>query len=288
MIARILVLTLGLLPLVAPIEAGLWDKVKALIWKPQYSTPTIDVLIVNDEPSALLELKGKYHIYDPNTKQHVSTRFVGKRKHIQAISSGLKWGEEFPGVYQLHIVPEHQGIVAVVDGVEYRGSLFIYDIGGAISIVNRTDIEDYLSSVLPDQFPETLSVETCAAVAIVARTNAYYQSLNQQNRYWTVEARQVGYKGLESVKPDSEIAHAIHATSNMVMSKTGTYEGTLTPFAAQWGAITGGGRIMRDHQAVFSNISLNEAEELGKNGKHAAQILSKAFPNTHIELIRPN
>ena len=287
MIARILVLVLGLLPLAATAEAGIWDKIKALIWSPRYSIPTIDVLIVNDQPSVLLELKGKYHIYDPNTKQHISTLFVGKRKHIQALSSGLKWGEEFPGVYQLNIVPDHRGVVAIVDGVEYRGSLYIYDIGGTVSVVNRTDIEDYLSSALPEQFPEPLPAETCAAIAIAARTNAYYQSLNQQNRYWTVEAEQVGYRGLESVKPNSEIAHAIKTTSNMVMSKTGTYEGTLTPFAARWGPTTGAHQA-KDHQAVFSHISLNEAENLGKNGKHAAQILSKAFPNTHIELIHSN
>jgi stage II sporulation protein D len=285
MIARFFVLALGLLPLNTVAEAGIWDKIKAMIWNPNYSIPTIDVLIVNDQPSILLELKGKYHIYDPNTKEHVSTRFVGKKKHIQALSSGLKWGEEFPGTYQLHIVPDHQGIVAVVDGIEYRGSLYIYDIGGTISIVNRTDIEDYLSSILPDQFPDPLPVETCAAIAIAARTNAYYQSLNQENRYWTVDAGQVGYKGLESIKPNSEMAHAIKATNNMVMSKTGTYEGKLTPFAAHWGSITGG-QSTKDQ--AFSHISFYEAEDLGKKGKHAAQILSKAFPNTHIEFIRTN
>lgn len=284
MIARILMLMLGLLPMATTAEAGVWDKIKGLFFPTRVTEATIDVLIVDDQPSAMLELKGKYHIYDPNTKQHISTRFVGKKKPLQTLSSGLKWGEEFPGIYQLQIVPDHQGILSVVNGKEYRGSLFIYDIGGTISIVNRTNVEDYLSSILPTKYGDPMPEETCAAIAIAARTDACYLAQNMINPYWAVDAERVGYKGLLSMKPNSEMEHAIKATTHMVMSWTGTYEGQLTLFAPLWASMDGGHPA--GGQAVISEISLQEADEMGRHGKHAAQILSKAFPNTHIELIQ--
>src|SRR5690606_19269923 len=100
---------------------------------------------------------------------------------------------------------------------------------------------------------------------------------------WSVDGMQVGYKGEESKKPSSEMDQAIRATRNMVLSNTGSYEGMITPFPAQWG--TNVGAHAAKANGAVSRITLFDAEEMGKNGKHAAQILGKAFPGSHIELI---
>lgn len=284
MILRVVLCMLALIPITGTVDAGFWDSLRGLIWNANYKAPPmIDVVIINDQPGVMLEVKGKYQIYDPNTKKYISKRLMGKKKYIQAVSSGLKWGELFPGIYQIHIVPDDLSITTVVDGVEYQGSLFIYDIGGTISIVNRVDIEDYLSSSMPQQFHDPFSEETLAAIAIVARTNAFYQSQKLKNKFWAVDATQVGYRGLQSIEPNSEIDHAIKATRYMVLSNTGTYEGVVTPFPAQWGSVTGG--QFSKQQGTFPLITLIEAEDMGEHNNHAAQILSKAFPDTHIELI---
>ncbi|NGX42782.1 MAG: hypothetical protein K940chlam7_01070 [Chlamydiae bacterium] len=281
MIARVMMLILAFLPLASSAEAGVWENLKSMILNTGHKPPpTIDVLVVNDQPSAMLEVKGKYRIFDPNTKQHISKRYLGKRKQIQTLSSGLKWGEEFPGIFQFQIIPEDGSVHTIVDGVEYKGSIFIYDIGGSISIVNRVPIEEYLSSILPQQYEFSLPDETLAALAITARTNAYYLCQSPKNRFWAVDANHVGYHGLESTKPSSDVEHAIRATRHMVLSKTGTYEGVVTPFAAQWGSSMSG-----FSQEGYSQIPLYEAEEMGREGKHAAQIISRAFPESHIELI---
>jgi stage II sporulation protein D len=68
----------------------------------------------------------------------------------------------------------------------------------------------------------------------------------------------------------------------MVLSKTGAYEGVVTPFSANWESK--GGRL--GHQDGGSaRISVKEAEDMARNGQHAAQILSRAFPGSHIEII---
>jgi len=279
----ILSLLLTLVPMVS--YAGFWDSVRgAFSGKSRTTQLKIDVLVINDQPGAMVEIKGKYKVFDPNTKKHLATRFVGKRKMMQSIATGLKWGEEFPGIYQLHIVPDDYSTPLVVNGIEYKGSIFIYDIGGSVSIVNRVNIEDYLRSTLSSQFNEPIPEETLAAIAIVARSYSLFESQHPKNPYWAVDGQHVNYQGERTIDDTGHVAKAIQTTNNMVLSQTGIYEGIVTPIAAQWGSGTSG--QLSHHSAVFSRISLFEAEDLGKNGKDAAFILSKSFPDSHIELIR--
>lgn len=284
MVARLLLLIIAILPMSVQLEAGFWDNLRGMIWKTQAKTsPMIDVLIVNDKQGVLLEVKGRYQLIDPNTNKVLTKRYLGKKKYIQSLTSGLKWGEEFPGIFQLQIVPEDNTVTTVVDNIEYRGVLYVYDIGGSISVVNRLPIEDYLISTLPAKYHDPLPEEALSAIAITARTDAYFQSQNPKNRFWAVDGNSVGYKGFQSRVPGSPMEQAIRATRHMILSKTGTYEGVLTAFPAHWGSVMGGRFTHQD--GGTSRISVTEAEEMAKSGRHAAQILSKAFPGSHIEII---
>ncbi len=177
MIRRLLMIAFAMLCYNPLTQAGVFDDWVAALWKTEKPVPpTIKVLVTHDKPGVVLEVKGKYKIYDPHQNMYISTRFIGKRKFIQAISDGLKWGEEFPGIHQIRIVPDDPNTTTLVDGIEYKGSIFVYDIGGTISVVNEIDIEDYLKSILEPQFDDNLLPETFASIAITARTNAYYQA----------------------------------------------------------------------------------------------------------------
>lgn len=125
MFAKVLMFIAALLPFTGNLQAAFWDSFFSSEVKPE--PKTIKVLIVHDKPGVVLEVKGKYTLYDPNKSKykHISTRFLGKRKFIQAVSDGLRWGEEFPGVYQLLIVPDEKTMTTVVDGNDYQGNLYI-------------------------------------------------------------------------------------------------------------------------------------------------------------------
>lgn len=278
MILRILLLLVAILPFTAPLQAGWWDGIKGYFkGDTQAGPPAIRLLIVHDVESVRLEVKGKYSLYDPYANSYISSRFVGKCRNIQAMSDGLKWGEAFPGLYQLKIKPDEPATVMLIDGKPYGGFIYIYDIGGTISIVNQIPIEDYVASVLSKYQERELDPETWAALAIVARTNAYFQTINPKNTYWAVDAQKVGFNGLTSVPP--MIADAVRMTRYMVMSRTGVYEGMTTPFAAQFDQLSPG-QVSKEMQV--SLISLEEAHEMAQNGEHAAQILAKAFPGITI------
>ena len=72
----------------------------------------------------------------------------------------------------------------------------------------------------------------------------------------------------------------MHNTRYMVLSRTGTYEGVVTPFPAQWNSPSSTG-----HKQDIAKINVEEVAELAQKGNHAALILEKAFPRTTIQLI---
>lgn len=286
MIARWFLMILALMPLHQSLQAGVWNNLTGYFKsKPAPQPPSIKVLIVHDVPKVNLEVTGKYSLYDPHVKDtddddiHITSRFVGKRHEITTMSDGLKWGEAFPGIYQIKITPDDASTLSVVDGREYTGSVYIYDIGSSISLVNQVPIEDYVRYILAHFPDEGLHPEVLNAIAIVARTNAYYQTENPKTSFWAVDAQKVGYGGRYPVPRGIE--SAVTMSRYMIMSKTGVYERSVTPFAAQFDNLSPA--AVKDVEV--SKITLAEANEMAQRGDHAAQILARAFPGTTIMLM---
>jgi stage II sporulation protein D len=245
-------------------EAGVLENWASYLWKQDsQKPPTIKILVAHNKPGIVLEVKGKYKLFDPHKNEYMSTRFIGKRKFLQPLSNGLKWGEEFPGVYQIMIMPEDPNTTTLVDGIEYKGSIYVYDVGGQISVVNGIDVEDYLNSLLSTHYPQKLPEEMLGAIAITNRTEAYWQAKHPKTSYWDVDASRVGYEGYAVAGRPSTIPQALSTTKYMVLVNNNE------PIEANW-----------DRAA----ISLNEAEKMAKQGEHAAQILSKAFPNSTLRV----
>jgi stage II sporulation protein D len=279
MIARVAAIFLTLSATSASLQAGIWDTVKSVFVTPEeVKPPSIRVLIARDADGALLEVKGPYNIYDPYKNERLGTRFVGKSNLIQPLLGGLKWGEEFPGTYQLVIVPDNQDVTTVVDGIEYRGLIYVYDVGGNISIVNEVDIEDYVNSILSVQFTKPLAKEAMAAAAIAARTDAYHQALSTSNPYWQVDGKATDYLGVGVTQRANGVEQAVAETRYMVMSRTSGYEKTVTPFPVEL--------IGRSKPATkgVSGLSLDLANNMAEKGHHADKILTKVFPGISIGL----
>jgi stage II sporulation protein D len=121
-----------------------------------------------------------------------------------------------------------------------------------------------------------------AAIVIAARTQAYFAVKHPKNPFWDLDGQSMGYKGEKPSEINPDIEQAIKSTRNMVLSVQGAVEGGTLPFSAQWGPTQGG----KDSSVVISRLSLYDAEEMGKKGNDAAEILSRAFPQAHIELIQ--
>lgn len=276
-----LVLSILLLPCMNLQALSLWDSAKNY-WSGMQSGKALPlrVLVLHDVPEATLDVSGEYVVYDPHTGDQKGTRFLGKSRKINGLRAGLEWGEFFPEIYQLKFQPRSETTRISVDGIAYEGSIYVYDIGQTISVINELSLENYVKSVLASHQLEGVEPEVLHALAIVARTNAYFQLLNPRNNNWDVDGRKLNFQGM--VSPSSQIVEAVRSTQNMVLSLTGVYEKIDTPFPGSFDGLPLG-QTFRD--PVISKITLEQANQMAKKGEHAAQILSRAYPDARVMLI---
>lgn len=196
------------------------------------SPKNILVLLEQGASEALLEVKGSYFLFNPHDGSKISSGVLGKRFMIHATETGLKWGEEFPGFHQIYLQPRSNETSIFINGIQYAGSIAIYAIGNRINIVNDIDIESYVKGLLSLQITHPLENEVMAALAILARTNAYYAVSRHQDAFWQVSAGDIGYQGNALVGPNSAIEKAVNATRHLILVHP--MEGKNLPFATLW------------------------------------------------------
>jgi len=279
MFTRVMTLIIsGVMVLSSQIQAaGHWDKVNER--KQQPKCPTIKVLVQDGIAGATLNVQGRFNIFDPAQSSRMSTRFAGKKGYVQPLAEGIKWGEVFPGVYQMRIIPDDEGTVISVNGIEYLGSIYVYQVEGTLSIVNEVSIEDYVNAILTVQFKGNIPEEALSALAIAARTDATYTATHAQNAFFHVVADKVGYSGHASKIPGSAVDNAMTSTKGLILSRNRFFEGGLKPvytfcLAKEYG-----------NDKVKTNWDLEKARELAQEGFNASKILAYFFPQTVIDLM---
>lgn len=189
----------------------------------------VKVLIKEKVAGALVEVKGGYRVSNPLSGKNLSSGFFGKRYYLQTNSSGLKWGEGYPGIHQIKITPKKENTSILVDGFQYKGSLEIYDINGKVFIVNELKVDDYLKSMLSCQFPgKTLLPKTWEALAIAARTHIYHAITQRGNPYWDLLATEDNYQGFGVAFINPNVDRAVETTRSLVLLQD------KKPFATSW------------------------------------------------------
>lgn len=188
----------------------------------------VKVLLHKDTDGALVEVKGGYQVQDPYTHKILSSGFKGKRFYLYPHEEGIRWGEDFVGTYQIKLLPLSVDTTILVNGVQYQGNLEIYHVNNKITLINEVEIESYLKSMLTPRFANHIHDVVMDAIAIVARTNVYYQVLHNRNAFWQIDGREVDYRGVVATLFNRNIDRAVDNTKHLVM----TYE--KEPFATTW------------------------------------------------------
>lgn len=237
----------------------------------------IQVLLEKDTDGALLEVKGPYYIFNPQDGSRVASGLLGKRFMIHELESGLKWGEEFPGVHQVYIKPRSADTSIFINGIQYAGAVAVYGVSGKINVINDLDIEAFVKSKLTSEFLTPLEPEVMSALAILARTNAYYYATKANpNSFWHVNAREIDYQGSALVVQNSSVDRAVESTRHLILLHP---EGkTDTPFATTWTEHSAG------KTAAYSQIFRKDASapEQGVTAPHAALTREEAKWNYKI------
>lgn len=190
---------------------------------------TVRVLLTTLANDALIEVKGRHLLFNPKTDEQIANCNKSKRAKITTKENGLYWGENLDGIYELRIVPNEKEGRILVGGIQYRGVIEIYSIGGTINIVNEVDSENYLKSILGPKLTEKLPNNALDALVITERTHLYYQVQKDAFASWQVEANQVGYTGEVAAKKSKAVEEAVERTRDMIL----LYKNL--PFPTSWG-----------------------------------------------------
>ena len=213
---RILIAALSLLPAMTTLELASKPLSEAVVPRHQ-SLRTIRVRIVKDIDNCILEARGRYQLCNPATGIPMTTPQSNKRALLALGTTGMNWGKDLSGFQQLRITPSDTGSSLLIDGVQYRGLIDIYNISGKIHIINEVDIEQYLmSTLIPQDEPHSRDVLEC--LAILARTHALYLSEKAHNVLWHIDASTSGYRGYGAAFLYPEIDEAIERTRGTILT----------------------------------------------------------------------
>lgn len=146
---------------------------------------TVKMLVSKLAEDSVIEAKGRFHVYDADSELLVDN---GKNKwgRVTVTPSGLKWGDLYPGLYNLRIVPSDKDSMLLVSGIEQKGCLEIRGINGTVNLVNEIDAENYLKLLLSAKLKFTPSPEVLDALVIVERTNLYYTLDRNRSSSWQI------------------------------------------------------------------------------------------------------
>jgi len=190
--------------------------------------PTIKILLGRGEKEALIEVKGRYFVYNPDNQLLITSSGTGKLDWLTCTNNGINWGGDFPSIFQMRIVPGDSQTTILVNGTQYRGCVEIYAADQTLNIINEVDVESYLKAILSARFSKPLNPEVMDALAIIARTDAYYRIGRAPHAFWHLKASEIGYQGHALTAQNLQVDRAIESTHQMILA----YKDA--PFAASW------------------------------------------------------
>lgn len=192
------------------------EKVTATVEQPN-RFGMIKVLLGKDLEAVNLEVRGGYKIFDPKTGVKLSRASRAKQNLLRPTLDGIVWGEAFAGYYQIALIPNEPNDYVLINGIQYAGDLYVYQVGNTLNLVNVVPIERYVQSVLNPKVDRDLHPEVLAALAIIERTQAYYLAQKNENALWHVDAQKINYQGLGVCARSNGIDRAVEQTHHLVM-----------------------------------------------------------------------
>lgn len=195
---------------------------------------TIKVLLEKESEGVLLEARGSYAVYNPDNGKKVSSGSRGKRFYLYPHAEGIKWGENFLGIFQLQIVPTSADTTFLVNGIQYQGAIEVYNVENTLKIINEVNVENFVKATLSEKVDSSLHSNVLDAIAIIARTDAYYTALLNYDAFWHVDAKEIGYEGTALTLQNLDIDRAVDRSRYLVM----TFE--EQPFPCAWTENCGG------------------------------------------------
>ena len=235
--------------------------------------PAIKVLLTHGQEGLMVEVKGSHNIYDPYSGKKLDAAFTGSSYYMSPTPDGVRWGQDFPGTYQIVIVPDEPSSGVFVNGIAYPGVVAFYEVDSRLAAVNWTSLEDFVSSVFSGNFlpRENDQREALAAYAIALRTKAFQHIQAGESTFWDVAADACGYKGNAVVRFDASFREAMKLTRKLVM--VGKEKSAPQRFDK------------KSIEDIRQQMPIADAQSLAREGRDARVILHRFYPDQNLTLV---
>ena len=142
----------------------------------------IRVAVMLDAPELSLRIRGNYQIYALPLLEPLKKGKNLNNVIIEPTYSGISLGKERLKIYGIKIKPSSVADICI-NNRKFRGEIDIIRTEDLkLLVVNRLDIEDYISGVLYHEVSHWWPMETLKTQAIAARTFAIYKSVESKNK----------------------------------------------------------------------------------------------------------
>lgn len=231
--------------------------------------PSCKVLLAKDQKSIQVEVKGSHNIYDPYTGKKLDAAFASSSYPMTPTTDGIRWGQEFPGVYQIVVIPDEEATGITVNGVTYAGVVAFYQVDDRLAAVNWVSLDDFTSSLMGSNFlpRDAYQKETIAAYAIALRTLAFQNMMTSESPFFDIKADECGYQGKSVIRVDYPFVEAMKATKRIIMN--GNAQAVVS---------------RKSIEELRQKMPSNDVEALAKDGKDARLILHKYFPEAILNI----
>ena len=208
----------------------------------QPGAETIRVAVVRDHPEVTLRVAGRFRLMGPNPGAPLQEGRHLLPMVVRAVPDGLALGGDVLPQTRVRIEPTHEASI-ILNGTRLRGALEITRQENlTLLVVNAVSLEEYLRGVLSKEAPDWWPQEALKAIAIAARTYAWYWRMAKANDPYDVagDVMSQEYGGRSAEKRAT--TRAVQATEGMLL----TFQGAVFPafYHSTCGGMTEHARVM--------------------------------------------
>ncbi|PCI78245.1 hypothetical protein COB21_01040 [Candidatus Aerophobetes bacterium] len=189
---------------------------------PQCKPATIKLRLFSSDKGALIEARGAYEVINTMNGRKLSWGNSDKRFHMYGHNSGIKWGENFLGIFQITLLPKSESSRFLINGIEYPGAIEIYNAKNSLIVINELTIEDFLKATLSPAVSDIYKLSTYEALAIAMRTHYYHIAEKNADSFWHLDAAEIGYNGCGLSLQNLPLEAGILSTKHVVMKHNKT------------------------------------------------------------------
>ncbi len=145
--------------------------------------PKIRVLVLQTEQLVIFSSEGRINLFFDNGSREdiinpgTETTF--------SITDNVLIVDRFPAGQLVRLKAEKEKNIKV-NGLSYRGDVWVRAVDGQIFVVNSLDLEEYLYGVIPKEISPSWSEQALRTQAVAARTYALYHMIKRKHEKYDV------------------------------------------------------------------------------------------------------